>query len=108
MKILLLLLRVICISLPLFLLIALPSRSAKAADLNGKNGQQYVTIDFNDVDINVFVKYISELTGKNFIDERKIGNNHRTVPPKIAFPVIENASLKEDDFLQDLWANLLV
>ncbi|MCI5208135.1 MAG: DUF4393 domain-containing protein [Candidatus Electrothrix sp. ATG2] len=42
------------------------------------------------------------------IDERKIGNNHRTVPPKIAFPVIENASLEEDDFLQDLWANLLV
>jgi hypothetical protein len=29
------------------------------------------------------------------------------VPPKIALPAIENASLEEDDELQDLWANLL-
>lgn len=30
-----------------------------------------------------------------------------TVPPKLALPIIENASLEEDDELQDLWANLL-
>lgn len=29
------------------------------------------------------------------------------VPPKLALPIIENASLEEDDELQDLWANLL-
>ena len=29
------------------------------------------------------------------------------MPPKIALPAIENASLEEDDELQDLWANLL-
>ena len=28
----------------------------------------------------------------------------RTVPPKIALPIIENASLEENDELQDLWA----
>lgn len=29
------------------------------------------------------------------------------VPPKLALPIIENASLEEDDELQDLWATLL-
>ena len=33
---------------------------------------RYVTIDFNDVDINLFIKYISELTGKNFIVDRTV------------------------------------
>ena len=31
------------------------------------DGTQYVTIDFDNVDIQVFIKFISELTGKNFI-----------------------------------------
>ncbi len=29
------------------------------------------------------------------------------VPPKIALPIIENASLEEDDLLQDLWAKMI-
>jgi hypothetical protein len=29
------------------------------------------------------------------------------VPPKLALPIIENASLEEDDELQDIWSNLL-
>jgi hypothetical protein len=32
----------------------------------------------------------------------------RTVPPKILLPLIENATLEEDDDLHTLWANLLV
>ena len=32
----------------------------------------------------------------------------RTVPPKILLPLIENATLEEDDELHTLWANLLV
>jgi hypothetical protein len=39
--------------------------------------------------------------------ERKIEGALRIVPPKFALPIIENASLEEDDELQDLWANLL-
>jgi len=31
-----------------------------------------VTIDFNDVDITVFIKFVSEMTGKNFIIDRAV------------------------------------
>src|SRR2546423_1007898 len=41
------------------------------------------------------------------LKERKIQGALRIVPPKLALPIIENASLEEDDELQDLWANLL-
>lgn len=30
------------------------------------------------------------------------------VPPKLAIPIIENASLEEDNLLQDLWAKMIV
>lgn len=43
--------------------------SAQQAD---EPATRYVTIDFNDVDINLFIKYISELTGKNFIVDRTV------------------------------------
>ena len=36
---------------------------------------QFVAIDFNNVDINVFIKFISELTGKNFVVDQKIKGN---------------------------------
>ena len=35
-------------------------------------------------------------------------NTFRQIPLKIALPLIENASLEDDDSLQQLWANLLV
>ena len=44
---------------------------------------------------------------REILRERKIQGGLRTVPPKLALPIIENASLEEDDELQDLWANLL-
>lgn len=43
--------------------------------------QRYVTIDFNDVDINLFIKYISELTGKNFIVDRAVKGNVTVISP---------------------------
>jgi general secretion pathway protein D len=33
---------------------------------------QYVSIDFNDVDLSVFIKFIAELTGKNFIIDQRV------------------------------------
>lgn len=42
------------------------------------------------------------------IGERQLQGKTRVVPPKIALPIIENASLEEDDFLQDMWVNLLI
>lgn len=43
--------------------------------------QRYVTIDFNDVDINLFIKYISELTQKNFIVDRQVQGKVTVISP---------------------------
>ena len=40
-----------------------------------------ISIDFNDVDINVFIKFISELTGKNFIVDRRVKGNITIISP---------------------------
>lgn len=85
MKISLSLLWIFCIALPLFLLTLLPNSFAERAKQKDKlkddKGQQYVTIDFNDVDINVFIKYISELTGKNFIIDRTVKGKITVISP---------------------------
>ena len=57
--------------------------------------QKYVSIDFNDVDIRVFIKFISELTNENFIiDSRVKGNVNILSPGKItvqeAYKVFES------------------
>ena len=31
----------------------------------------------------------------------------RTIPPKFALPILEQASLEEDDYLQDIWCKLI-
>ena len=48
---------------------------------------RYGTIDFDNVDIRVFIKFVSELTGRNFLlDERVKGKvtviSSRKIPPK--------------------------
>ena len=43
--------------------------------------ERYVTIDFENVDINLFIKYISELTGKNFIIDKAVRGNVTIVSP---------------------------
>jgi len=61
--------------LPLiFLFFSSPSlNAAKSNAVQQEAGtQRFVTIDFNDVDINLFIKYISELTQKNFIVDREV------------------------------------
>ena len=62
---------------------------------NQRGGEQYVSIDFNNVDINVLIKFISELTGKNFVvDQRVKGKVTIISPAKIsvaeAFKVFES------------------
>lgn len=60
-----------------------PVRRTAAGDAG--RGARYVTIDFDNVDIQVFIKFISELTGKNFIfDERVKGKVTVVSPKKIA------------------------
>ncbi|HMH43603.1 MAG TPA: Abi-alpha family protein [Pyrinomonadaceae bacterium] len=45
--------------------------------------------------------------GREIIDKRGIEGPLRPIPYKLALPIIENASLEDNDELQDLWANLL-
>jgi general secretion pathway protein D len=64
--------------------------------------ERYVTIDFQDVDINLFIKYISELTGKNFIVDKAVRGNVTIISPtKIsvdeAYKVFESV-LEVQDF----------
>jgi len=59
------------------------------------DAERFVTIDFNDVDISVFIKFISELTGKNFIVDRRVKGKVSIISPskisvKEAFKVFES------------------
>ena len=44
---------------------------------------------------------------KERIDKLKKYYKINAIPPKIALPIIENASIEEDDYLQDIWIRLL-
>jgi general secretion pathway protein D len=55
----------------------------------------YVTIDFDNVDIAIFIKFISELTGKNFIIDKAVGGKVTIISPtkisvKEAYRVFES------------------
>jgi len=54
--------------------------SVLAGEAKG-SGQRFVTIDFNDVDLNLFIKYISELTGKNFVVDRSVKGKVTIISP---------------------------
>jgi len=45
------------------------------------NGERFVSIDFNDVDIGVFIKFISELTGKNFVVDNRVKGKVTIISP---------------------------
>jgi general secretion pathway protein D len=57
--------------------------------------ERYVTIDFDNVDIGIFIKFISELTGKNFIVDKGVGGKVTIISPtkisvKEAYKVFES------------------
>ena len=43
--------------------------------------KQFVSIDFNNVDINVFIKFMSELTGTNFVVDQRVKGNVTIISP---------------------------
>jgi general secretion pathway protein D len=55
----------------------LPAHHAKKVHDN-----KYVTLDFDNVDISVLVKFVSELTGKNFIIDDKVKGKVTIISPK--------------------------
>ncbi|HQJ30434.1 MAG TPA: type II secretion system secretin GspD [Syntrophales bacterium] len=60
---------------------ASPTVSPPQSHPAGKD-TRYVTIDFDNVDIQVFVKFVSELTGKNFVIDDKVKGKVTVVSPK--------------------------
>jgi general secretion pathway protein D len=48
----------------------------------GKNQEKEISIDFDNVDIRVLIKFMSELTSKNFVVDRDVRGNVTIVSPK--------------------------
>ncbi len=67
--------------LPLFFFLPPLFAASPKVVQQGGSGQRFVTIDFNDVDINLFIKYISELTQKNFIVDREVKGKVTIISP---------------------------
>jgi general secretion pathway protein D len=58
------------------------SGSTPTGRLRKHASEKYVTIDFDNVDIGVFVKFVSELTGRNFIIDDKVKAKITIISPK--------------------------
>ena len=67
--------------------------TAKSGKANKQ--EQFVSIDFNNVDINVFIKFMSELTGTNFVVDQRVKGKVTIISPakislKEAYKVFES------------------
>ena len=56
------------------------SKVDKASQKNSPS-DKFVSIDFNNVDINVFIKFISELTSKNFVVDQRVKGKVTIISP---------------------------
>ncbi|OQX27865.1 MAG: type II secretion system protein GspD [Desulfobacteraceae bacterium IS3] len=68
----------------LFLVLTVRSSAAQETETPSRNtgrSEQFVSIDFNDVDISVFIKFMSELTGKNFIVDNRVKGKVTIISP---------------------------
>jgi len=73
-----------CLMAVLFCLWILPAQAQKQASQGSSTalpGDQKVSIDFNDVDIHLFIKFISEITGKNFIVDQRVKGKVTIISP---------------------------
>ncbi len=62
----------------------LQAETGKGAGAKGAadtGGDRFITIDFDNVDIRLFIKYISELTGTNFIVDKQVQGNVTIISP---------------------------
>jgi len=74
---------------------SMSTEKASSPDAAAGKSQRFITIDFDNVDIRLFIKYISELTGKNFIIDRTVKGNVSIISPtriseKEAYRVFES------------------
>jgi len=57
------------------------AQETKAAPDKPESAEQFVSIDFNNVDINVFIKFMSELTGTNFVVDQRVKGKVTIISP---------------------------
>jgi general secretion pathway protein D len=69
----------VCIFLVLSVLMA--ANAAAQNPQEKKESERFVSIDFNNVDINVFIKFISELTSKNFVVDQGVKGKVTIISP---------------------------
>jgi len=67
----------------------------KKVALKQESDTRYVTIDFDNVDIGLFIKFVSELTGKNFVVDKAVRGKVTIISPtkisvKEAYRVFES------------------
>jgi general secretion pathway protein D len=83
--------KAICLQIVVILLLQLTPSLSAAQDAATKqspaktaqdtNSERFITIDFDNVDIRLFIKYVSELTGKNFIVDKAVQGNVTIISP---------------------------
>ncbi|MGD9174819.1 MAG: type II secretion system secretin GspD [Desulfobacterales bacterium] len=57
------------------------SSAQEASPAKASGSEQFVSIDFNNVDINVFIKFMSELTGTNFVVDQRVKGRVTIISP---------------------------
>ena len=65
------------------------------ASRGNSDSERFISIDFNDVDISVFIKFISELTSNNFVVDQRVKGKVTVISPakisvKEAYQVFES------------------
>lgn len=58
-----------------------PQQIPSGRQTAAKGSERMVTLDFNNVDLQTFVKFISELTGKNFVLDEKVQGKVTVISP---------------------------
>ena len=71
------------------------AQEVKSGAQKPANSEQFVSIDFNNVDINVFIKFMSELTATNFVVDQRVKGKVTIISPskislKEAYRVFES------------------
>jgi general secretion pathway protein D len=71
------------------------SSDDKKATQGKQDSERFISIDFNNVDINVFIKFISELTSRNFVVDQRVRGKVTIISPskisvKEAYRVFES------------------
>ncbi len=77
--------KIIFVAITALLIVATTAQSTVAQTTaksdKAKKPEQFISIDFNNVDINVFIKFISELTQTNFVVDQRVRGKVTIISP---------------------------